>query len=95
MTRRISLVAVCCSRASDSSAVARLQLREQPDVLDGDDGLVGEGLEQLDVTVREGAHGPVAQPDLPHHLRLSAQGHAEDAPDPRFARAPALGGASG
>src|SRR6266436_1176895 len=26
-------------------AVARLQLREQPRVLDGDDGLVGEGLE--------------------------------------------------
>jgi hypothetical protein len=27
---------------------------EQPDVLDGDDGLVGEGRDQLDVLVREG-----------------------------------------
>ena len=33
--------------------VARLELREQPHVLDGDDRLVGEGLEQLDVLVRE------------------------------------------
>ena len=33
--------------------VARLQLLEQADVLDGDDGLVGEGLEQLDLVVRE------------------------------------------
>ena len=35
-------------------AVARLQLLEQPDVLDGDDRLVGEGLEQRDLLVREG-----------------------------------------
>ena len=33
--------------------VAGLELLEQPDVLDGDDGLVGEGLEQLDLLVRE------------------------------------------
>ena len=30
-----------------------LQLAEQPDVLDGDDGLVGERLDQLDLLVRE------------------------------------------
>ena len=34
--------------------VARLQLLEQAHVLDGDDGLVGEGLEQRDLLVREG-----------------------------------------
>ena len=33
--------------------VARLQLREQPHVLDRDDGLVGEGLQQLDLLVGE------------------------------------------
>ena len=33
-------------------AVARLELREEPDVLDGDDGLIGEGLEQLDLACR-------------------------------------------
>ncbi len=34
-------------------ARARLQLLEEADVLDGDDGLVGEGLEQLDLTIGE------------------------------------------
>jgi hypothetical protein len=37
--------------------VARLQLLEQPHVLDGDHGLVGEGLEQRDVLVGERTHG--------------------------------------
>jgi len=37
-------------------AVARLQLRKQPHVLDRDDGLVGEGPEQLDLFVRERIH---------------------------------------
>ena len=53
MTRRISLVAVCCSRASVRSAFLRLQLVEQPRVLDGDGGLVGEGLHQRDVALGE------------------------------------------
>src|SRR6266478_101442 len=34
----------------------RLHLLEQPHVLDGDDGLVGEGLQQCDLLVREGFH---------------------------------------
>ena len=34
-------------------AVASLQLREQPHVLDGDDRLIGEGLEQRDLVVGE------------------------------------------
>ena len=34
-------------------ARARLHLLEQPRVLDGDHGLVGEGLEQLDLLVGE------------------------------------------
>ena len=34
-------------------AVARLELLEQAHVLDGDDGLVGEGLQQLHLGVRE------------------------------------------
>ena len=49
MTRRISLVAVCVSSAVGQVAVARLQLLEQPHVLDGDHGLVGEGLEERDL----------------------------------------------
>ena len=33
-----------------------LEFLEQPHVLDGDDRLVGEGLEQLDLLVGEGPH---------------------------------------
>ena len=46
---QISLVAVCCSKRF-------LEFLEQPDVLDGDDGLVGEGFEQLDLLFREWAN---------------------------------------
>ena len=34
-------------------AIAFLKLREQPDILDGDHRLIGEGLEQGDLRVRE------------------------------------------
>src|SRR5205823_12200797 len=37
-------------------AVARLELGEEADVLDGDDRLVGKGLEQPDLTVGERSH---------------------------------------
>ena len=52
MTLSTSLVAVCCSSDFGQLARARLHLLEQPRVLDGDDGLVGEGLEQLDLRCR-------------------------------------------
>ena len=59
ITRRISAVAVCCSRVSVTSrarsARSSPQLREQPHVLDGDDRLVGERLEEGDLLVRERA----------------------------------------
>ena len=42
-------------------AVARLHLLEQPRVLDGDDGLVGEGLDKLDLLVGE-TDGPSSEP---------------------------------
>ena len=53
ITRRISLVAVCCSSDVGQLAVARLELLEQPHVLDRDDRLVGEGLEERDLRVGE------------------------------------------
>ena len=53
ITLSSSLVAVCCSSDSVSSAFRVLQLPEQADVLDRDDGLVGEGLEERDLPVRE------------------------------------------
>ena len=36
-------------------AIALLQFFEQPDVLDGDDGLVGESFEQFDLLLGERA----------------------------------------
>ena len=56
MTSSTSAVAVCCSSDSVRSSVRWLQLVEQPRVLDGDDGLVGEGRHQLDLLVGERAH---------------------------------------
>ena len=53
MARRMSPVAVCRSSASVSSRLRASSSVKQARVLDGDDGLVGEGLEQLDVAVGE------------------------------------------
>ena len=57
MTRRISAGRRLLLQRLREVAVARLQLLEQPHVLDGDDRLVGEGLEQRDLLVREGLPG--------------------------------------
>ena len=59
MTRRISPVAVCCSSVSVRSRLRASSSCEEADVLDGDDGLVGEGLQERDLPVGERAHlGP-------------------------------------
>ena len=47
MTLSTSAVAVCCSSLASACLV------EQPHIFDGDYGLVGEGLQQLDVMVGE------------------------------------------
>ena len=52
MTRRISLVAVCCSSVSVRSRLRVSSSCEQADVLDRDHRLVGEGLEQVDLLAR-------------------------------------------
>ena len=57
MTLSTSAVAVCCCSDSVRSSVRCLHLVEQPHVLDRDHGLVGEGLHQLDLLLREGPHG--------------------------------------
>ena len=73
MTRRISPVAVCCSRDLGEVAVLGLELREQPDVLDRDDRLVGEGAEQLELPVGEGVHGRPEQRDRADRSALAEQ----------------------
>ena len=49
MTRSTSLVAVCFSEVP----VAFLQFLEEPDVLNGDHGLVRKGFQKRDLLVRE------------------------------------------
>ena len=61
MTCSTSDVAVCCSNASVRSVLSKVggalaQFVEQPRVLDGDDGLGGEVLDQLDLLIGKGAN---------------------------------------
>src|SRR5262249_28952814 len=58
-------------------ARARLHLVEQPHVLDGDDGLVGEGLEQLDLLRTEGPRFGAAHHEGPDDDSLAQQRHAD------------------
>ena len=51
-------------------AVANLQLLEEADVLDGDDGLVGEGRDKLDLLVGEGLHLGAPEREGADELRL-------------------------
>ena len=81
MTLRISLVAVCCSSASVRSLVARLQLLEQADVLDGDDGLVGEGRDELDLLVGERLDSAPRTMNTPTTVALPEHRDGEDGPD--------------
>ena len=89
MTRKISLVAVCCSRDSeahwwfrDLRSVANLN---QSGVLDRDHGLVGEGLEKSDLTFGERLNQEAAQVYHPNRFPFRTKaGIAKYAP--RWAR---------
>ncbi len=66
-------------------ARARLELLEEADVLNGDDGLVGEGLQECDLRGRETARGCSRDHDRADHLRLPKHRHAQSpapAPNP-------------
>jgi len=62
--------------------VACLELPEQPHVLDGDDGLVSERLQQLDVLVREGAGiRPRVNRDGSDRDPIAKHGYGEHTPE--------------
>ena len=61
-------------------AVARLQLREQADVLDRNDGLIGKRLEERHVAVGECAGFAVADDENPEDLALAPEGYHHHAP---------------
>ena len=72
ITFSTSAVAVCCW--SDSA-----QLAEQPRVLDGDDGLRGEVLHQIDLLVGEGTHLLAVDEDRADQLVLFQHRHGDHA----------------
>ncbi len=57
---------------------ARLHLVEQADILDGDHGLVGEGLDKLDLAIRERADFRPGQGEDADRLTLAHERHAQD-----------------
>src|SRR4029453_16817313 len=57
--------------------ILRLQLSEQPHVLDGNDGLVGKGLEQGDLVFGEGGHFASADEDCANGDALTQERSAE------------------
>jgi hypothetical protein len=60
--------------------IPRLQLLEQPHILDGDHRLVGEGLEERNLLVREGAYLLTSDQDPPNSYALTEQWYREHGP---------------
>ena len=80
-----SAVAVCCSRASVSVRLLSWSSLEQAGVLDGDHRLVGEGLDEGDLALGEGAHLPPWQVDRADGHALPEQRHRQHGAHPRRA----------
>ena len=53
----------------------RLQLLEEPNILDGDDGLVGKGLEERDLPLAEGARHGATDGERSDRLAVSKHRH--------------------
>jgi hypothetical protein len=77
MTFNTSAVAVCCSGASVRSRVRGLHLLEQPRVLNGDHGLVGEGSHQFNLLLREWLHGIAQESNHTQRHAIAQQGNPE------------------
>ncbi len=69
MTPNISLVAVCCSNDSG-------EFLEQPHVLDGDDRLIAEGFEKLNLRWGEGVHLDTPCDQDSNEFPMLTKGHA-------------------
>ena len=79
MILRTSPTAVCCCRDSLRSLVRCLNFVEQPHILDGDHGLVGEGLQQLNVMVGERARLARVTLMMPIGTSVAHQRHEQHA----------------
>ena len=71
MTPRISLVAVCCSNDF-------LEFLKQPHVLDGDNRLVGEGFEKLDLRRGKGTHLGATRAQRSNEFPLLTKGNEQE-----------------
>ena len=78
MTFSTSAVAVCCCSASVRSSVRALHFVEQPRILDGDRGLIGESLNQFDLARREGFGLGTPEAENPDKLVFAHQGNHDD-----------------
>ena len=72
-------MAVCCSSASVRSRLRALELGEQAHVLDGDDGLVGEGPQQLDLLLGKRARHVAVHGDGADRLAFAQHRDGQDA----------------
>ena len=61
--------------------IALLQFFEQPHVLDGDHGLIGEGFEEFDLLVRERTNLGPANGNRPDRSTLAQKGNGESGPN--------------
>jgi hypothetical protein len=64
--------------------VPLLQLGEEPHILDGDDRLVGEGLQQRPLGARETTRLSARHHDGSHRLSIVQHGYGEQASDPEY-----------
>ena len=94
MTRRISLVAVCCSSASVSSRFRAPSSWNEALVLDGDRRLVGEGPEERDLLRGERPDPRPPDDDEPDGDTIAQERRREHGAECRVcARAPGIGAA--
>jgi hypothetical protein len=77
LLQRLRHLGVSCRQC----LVLLLQLREQPHILDGDDGLVGEGLEQFDPGRREEARLLARHENRPDSTPFAQHWYSEPAPE--------------
>jgi hypothetical protein len=75
-------------------AVPRLELVEQPDILDSDHRLIGEGGDQLNLLVGERPYLGPPDADCPDSLGSAEQRNVEHGPETLGPREPALSGYS-
>ncbi len=90
MTRRISLVAVCCSEVSVRSRLRASSSLNRRTFSIGDHGLVGEGLQQLDPRSVNGRAVGACDDDRCRREAVAEHGHRQAAAKPASLAAPQL-----